>query len=156
MMKKALTLLMAAMLVMTMIGSAFAVDTKHMSSSYVDVFGYTTAEWFANEKTRAVFTVYLYMDYVAYTGRQMDGAFLNKKSFVARNGTTVAAFVPHKEDYLAFYYVPSSKSATYQIYKGVSASGFKKALDELGWKYYENDIDSIADVVELLAGRVSK
>lgn len=153
MMKKALALLMAVMLIMTMIGSAFAEDTsfKPMSASLTDGLEMTTIGWFGDETGRAMLTLTLYLDYIIYTGDEADSSFIDRQSYVARNDYTLSAFVPHNDGYVILMYEPRTKEALYKVYEGVSASIIKQVLNESGWKYYENDRDSLLDVIEAVS-----
>lgn len=152
MIKKMVAILMA-MILMSISICGFADEGTVFSTFFMDIIDKQSAsEWYSSSAERATLTLLLYMDFLLETDKEMKSDLLTKPSYVAKDGTTLMAIVPHGDDYIIIGITPSSpSSAVYSIQKDTTSLVVELGLEATEVKYEENNKKIMAEVIDLLA-----
>ena len=127
-------------------------------STVAELLGYTKpSEWTAQSKTRAVFSIVIYLDYLKETGTDSSKADIDweKNTFVIENSDTLGFVYCEKDGkYKALFYIPGSGRAGYDPSFSMSSDEtvLPAVLKKAGCSVYQNSAEDMVLVLETLAG----
>lgn len=152
MMKKKIAGLMVAVILVSCVSMAWAENNEGtFNAKYTSKFDYSTSKWMSTATNRAALTFFLMMDFVLETERETKADFLFSPSFVVRTGGSILVIVPYGDDYVLIEYrTLNPEETSYSISEGISTSTVKQALKSMDEVYYENDTDTMYDILEML------
>ena len=152
-MRKIFAMVMVVVLMVSLVSNSFAEDRNgKFDSSLMKVFEKRTSkDWYESSQERALLTVMLALEYQVNVldAYEID---LGVDSYVAKNGITLAVFIPSEENIVALFFIPIQGSEVeYYEFESTSLDMIKLALERSkNWDWKMNDIEDMLMAFKML------
>lgn len=123
--------------------------------------GYTKpSDWTSMSSARAVFSIFIYYDYLKVTGAEMnlENVDWEKNTFVIADSSIIGFVYCEKDgEYKTLFYIPSLGIAGYDpsLSMGSDETVLKTVLKNTDYTVYQNSVEDMANVVIALTETLS-
>ena len=148
-MKKALTLLLAIVLLISFSSSSFAdnqVEQVHFKLQYLNNVKIDASEIVEDSTTRCFFTGFMAFE-LSLACPDIDINMMIHVSYIARIADYLIIAIPFSEGYAFVFFTPSQEEAIYALVKGMSSEDVEKNLESQHYEYYINPINEMYDTM---------